>query len=387
MSSFNRIHTLLTVCLSSIILIGNMAGADALHGMKLNSSKLEARGLCSSGACLGNLSVPGADQVNKLLHKISIFGEDDRVIQARVGKDIGYAPIGGLVSNQPVPNPMYDPKDPSRGPKVLDQTEGTAQLVSPCHVLTNYHMVFGGTKPPKRDDKKGVEKFKKSFSASFYVASGESEMYEVVGHPVKWGQFESLKSDGEDWTLLELENCVGKDSKVGWMEIDHDTDELYSKSLVQAGFPGDKDRTYLWIDPSCKAYSAETSGKVVHDCASRGGSSGSPIMYIGEDGAPRMVAIETGDSRPEKGSPSDLGVDPDTTVLPRFEQARNYSNTAVGMYSIYREIAPFIEEAKRQYGKPNPVLARLQGEPIKPVSATQPNPHKVPRKRNSGADI
>jgi hypothetical protein len=76
---------------------------------------------------------------------------------------------------------------------------GTAFLVSPCYVLTAYHVVFGY----RFGLRKGAqEQAEQDVSATFSVGGKRSRAV-----PAKYGQFSRFP--GRDWTLLRLEPECG----------------------------------------------------------------------------------------------------------------------------------------------------------------------------------
>ncbi len=192
----------------------------------------------------------------------NIFVKDDRTV---VG-DKSFAPfssIGRLVNT-------------------VDGSAGTAFLVSRCHILTNYHVAFSNEKAP---DPREVSRF---------ILDQEATSKAV---PVLYGKYYSGEefNNMEDWAILKLENCLG-DSH-GWLKlavVELSKVANLSAPLALAGYPADRDTRFLTLDPDCRVYAQEKKGSPGwgHDCASREGTSGGPIM-ANLDGQIVVVALNS----------------------------------------------------------------------------------------------
>src|ERR1700749_4306567 len=135
------------------------------------------------------------------------FGADDRVDRHRVKGSV-YGAIGLVVHEEG-----------------MSTEAGTGFLVSPCNVMTAYHVVAG------------KDKLTTSDTATFYVGEGHKgpdypggHAYEegTEAHPIAWGNFLDGESDNmsirvkavqsygwQDWVLLKLDKCLG-DAQNGW---------------------------------------------------------------------------------------------------------------------------------------------------------------------------
>jgi hypothetical protein len=87
-------------------------------------------------------SMTGAEvNAPTLFHPVAVFSDapdsvhDPRHPQAQTGADKMFAPIGLIWTNHPQPDQGTAPRS--------DLHMGTAFLVSPCYILTAYHVVFG----------------------------------------------------------------------------------------------------------------------------------------------------------------------------------------------------------------------------------------------------
>src|SRR3954467_9437767 len=82
-----------------------------------------------------------------------------------------------------------------------DTFAGTAFLISPCHILTNYHVLYGGGPPDQT-------------TFSFHIGSapgGNADDFneKPSAKPVALGSFSKSADTCEDFAVLELNKCVG----------------------------------------------------------------------------------------------------------------------------------------------------------------------------------
>ena len=204
------------------------------------------------------------------------FGADDRVDRHRVKGSV-YGAIGLVVHEDG-----------------LSTEAGTGFLVSPCHVMTAYHVVAG------------KEKLKTTDTAMFYVGEGHKgpdydggKAYEegTEAHPVAWGNFldgesdnmsirvKAVQSNGwQDWVLLKLDDCLGDPAK-GWgylhLKPIATRDLTRSGATLQAvavGLPKDKNEKTLTEDPSCRIVGQMSESGWQHDCITLPGNSGGPVL-------------------------------------------------------------------------------------------------------------
>lgn len=204
------------------------------------------------------------------------FGDDDRLSRSRE-KGTLYGAIGLVVHSDG-----------------LGTEAGTGFLVSPCHVMTAYHVVAGKGKLSERD------------TATFYVGEGsEGPSYSGGGryaesstaHPVVWGNYidgesdnvtqrvKAVQSNGwNDWVLLKLDKCLG-DPASGWGYLD--LAPVATRDLTRAGetpealaigLPKDKSEKTLTEDPSCRLVGQMYESGWQHDCLTLPGNSGGPIL-------------------------------------------------------------------------------------------------------------
>jgi V8-like Glu-specific endopeptidase len=259
-----------------------------------------------------------------LLHRVTVFSDDPQTVhdprheQAQAGADKMFAPIGLISTNHRVPHQ-------SGAVTTMSFDMATAFLVSPCHVLTNYHVVFGNRsrRPEANQD----------YSMTFRAGGKRSRAV-----PVKYGEF--YRFGGRDWALLQLDSdaehpCLGEDPSIGWIQLAPLTPtQAMEKSFSVAGYPSDKPASSLWRQDICRLYrkqgDIENDGVWTTDCATRPRASGSPIFFV-QDGTLNVAAIMTGHVGP--------AVDDD--ILPVWDPSR--ANLALDISKIISSDSDFLK--------------------------------------------
>lgn len=145
---------------------------------------------------------------------------------------------------------------------------GTAFLISQCHIGTAYHVVI-----PTDQQMTGRE-------IAYFDNPLRAEPIKAL--PVAWGKPWSATKEGldaEDWVILRLTQCFDKNEVTPLTLSDRAVNSLSREELTQGGFPQDRTIDRVTFDPQCKfgphLFEKTSLG---HTCASRPGSSGSPIM-------------------------------------------------------------------------------------------------------------
>jgi V8-like Glu-specific endopeptidase len=283
-----------------------------------------------------------------LLHRVAVFSDDPQTVhdprhpQSQTGTDKMFAPIGLIWTNHPVPHV-------SGTTTTLNLDMATAFLVSPCYVLTNYHVIFGnGKNKPEADQ---------DYSAMFRVRGKTSRAV-----PVRYGEF--YRFGGRDWALLRLDSdaqhrCLGEDPNIGWVRLVPLTSaSTMGRSLSVAGYPSDKSDSSLWRQDTCHLFQTfddvENDGLWTTDCATRPRASGSPIFFV-QDGVLNVVALMSGH----------LGLDIGNDVLPKWDPSR--ANLALDIRKIVssnRDFMKLIEGDIERFQQSNPVQLVQPGDAL-----------------------
>ena len=191
---------------------------------------------------------------------------------------------------------------------------GTGFLVSPCHVLTAYHVAAGG------------ERVDPTRPSTFYVGQGkigpdfpdlDRFAESSLAHPVAWGRFvhaeqrqhllertQSVERNGwEDWALLELDTCFGATpitatATSSWRRSPR-ARSCKAATRIKArsvGLPGDKSVLSLWEDADCRLIGQIYASGWQHDCITIPGNSGGPIFVTdpADDGTARRRHFRLG---------------------------------------------------------------------------------------------
>lgn len=283
MSTTNYLKMGLAAVAANLFMTANTVAASMLRDPNM---KLEASGGCSTGGCFDPSADMGLNGLEAQVHKARLFdskGVDTREPEYATAPGQMFAPIGRVVANQPLPFRVNGKVEMIKG------LPGTAFLVSPCLVITNYHVVFGQSKTPNKTD----------YSVTFHTSAGPA-----IGKPVMWGPKDRSGEDEDDWAAVQLQpdKCLGR--QLGWYEAE-DTYDAYEKKrpVTLAGFAGSSQKNY----PETQLLRSKVGGITqfdgksglgvfLHSVGSTGGQSGSPIGYV-DGGRFKVVGLHIG-SRP-----------------------------------------------------------------------------------------
>lgn len=230
-------------------------------------------------------------------------GKDPIRPVSSAGEGNPYAAIGRIVTQVPVP---ADAKNPS----IVGYSEGTGFLISPCLVMTNYHVVFGKSKIPS-----------KPTLVSFTAGR------KVIGSVVSWGPKNTTNRIEDDWAVIELNpgECLGLEH--GWFEPSYDPDLATKTPMTIAGFPAKRfdpaNSGQVWAHNDCwikDTFSRQFPGSYFNDCATSPGQSGSPLFYQAEDGSYKVVAMQT------------VQLDETKRILKKYDA--NRANVAIPFVSV-----------------------------------------------------
>lgn len=295
-------------------------------------------------AVLGVFAVLATQLQIRPAHAVA-FGADDRVPVARLKGTEGGAI--GLVFYQ-AENGQF--------------AAGTGFLVSPCHVLTAYHVAAGG------------ERVDETRTSTFYIGEGSigpdfpdlGRFAESTGaRPVLWGRYvrageksnlltraQAVQRNGwEDWALLELDTCFGAAQYgYGYLKLAPVmTRELMKGGATMAarsvGLPGDKSAASLWEDPTCRLIGQIYASGWQHDCMTIPGNSGGPILVKDPATGEQRVAAITVSHISVEG----LAVEEsDALVLDRDDpNYYDYLAIAVPVSAFVERIAPHLATDER----------------------------------------
>jgi hypothetical protein len=176
----------------------------------------------------------------------------------------------------------------------------TAFLVSPCHVLTSYHVAFSSD--PRHPSRSNV--------SQFYYGQGHDDSFEshVNAMPVAWGNWQGSMEEGtpkDDWALLRLDKCVGQQQSYFDL-VGYSDNTLIRIMKMNGNIAGILKRDYshgLNVDSNCQIEGNQLLDDnsfdrttIEHRCASLHGSSGAPL-YTTLFGFPQVFAINSAATR------------------------------------------------------------------------------------------
>ncbi len=159
---------------------------------------------------------------------------------------------------------------------------GTAFIVSPCHIGSAYHVV-----KDTKEEMTGKE-------VVYFDTPLRDRPIEAT--PVRWGTPFSTSDrelNAQDWVLLELAECFSIDEVSPLKLSAYRREELNHRELRLIGFPEDRHPDNITEDPECQFGPRPLPGDsgLGHDCSTRPGNSGSPLLMQGLGGEDEVVAI------------------------------------------------------------------------------------------------
>jgi V8-like Glu-specific endopeptidase len=215
---------------------------------------------------------------------------------------------------------------------------GTAFLVSSCHVLTNYHVLYAQYRPNRWE----------KFHFVFGDAAAPVEFLESVpASPIVLGTYSEGTRTCEDFALLELETCVGSEYRyvdllpLSLEEVQTLQGDASAAGLgvSSAGYPDTESWDHVSVDRTCtvdpemhvgdrEAYSTT--------CNSVNGVSGGPLFVERPEGERLSVFAMI------KGGAEEDGLRLD--ALLRGADAENLAlrNRAVPIACIYDRIKDYL---------------------------------------------
>jgi V8-like Glu-specific endopeptidase len=158
---------------------------------------------------------------------------------------------------------------------------GTAFLVSACHVLTNYHVLYQTRRPDPYETFTFVYGVPDTAPAEFLAG--------VAATPVVLGTYYESARTCEDFALLELEACLGEEyrsvellplSLAGVQTLQSEAQGM-GLGFSSAGYPDSEPWTHVSVDRTCTIDAAmHVSDREAYSttCNSVQGSSGGPLF-------------------------------------------------------------------------------------------------------------
>lgn len=161
--------------------------------------------------------------------------------------------------------------------------EANAVLVSPCHMLTNHHVVFGDERKPD---------LAKNRDVYFYLGRGATAFkYRLSGKVVN--RIRTSTDDSGDYALVHLPTCPGK--TLGWIEPKavsavHLDNVRFSMAAIPASAADGK----IAVQHCTSSGREPGSGRILTTCSSAPGHSGGALIAPDLDENIRLVALNQG---------------------------------------------------------------------------------------------
>ena len=208
-------------------------------------------------------------------------------------------------------------------------------MVSPCHMLTNHHVAFGSTPLPRNDKTPAVKKqLASKYTVTLTNVTSKVPGKLVTAKPVEWGDRYEAGHTAEDWVLLELSECKGKET--GWVDIKESVKEdIINQKLAGVWYFQGEASENVKMNYPCAIDLLSTTGKAVRTtCGSEGGSSGSGIYQQESGQRPKLVALQVSSRR----------ADGEITHI-----SEGGKNSAVSTNSFYSRISSILKDSKKKY--------------------------------------
>lgn len=197
-----------------------------------------------------------------------------------------------------------------RGLVAVKPGMGTAFLVSPCYAMTNYHVVFGtGSANPDPMADYPV-------TLRFGLRARGGPAVSVRGRVSVW---EDPGATAPDVALIRINGCPG--AQLGWYALSA-ASSLAGRPVTMPSVSDDRSMTRLSLQSACTIRDAAAGADwMVHDCATREGASGSPLIDPAAS-VPEVLGMNAGEFRAAAG------------IQPRYDP--RHANWGVSMRFIDR---------------------------------------------------
>jgi len=172
--------------------------------------------------------------------------------------------------------------------KMLGRLDGgcTAVMVGDRYALTAAHCVYDSNTQTLRTDVKNLN-----------VGVQEDHAPHNAWIKKVWiGTNQPVKQRKWDWAILYLNENIGE--KTGWMGVQSlKIEEKLPFAINLAGYSTDKESgSHPYLQTDCYIFEKDHDGRMLHDCDTSTGSSGSPLYEQSEDG-PIVVALTVAEFR------------------------------------------------------------------------------------------
>lgn len=175
------------------------------------------------------------------------------------------------------------------GIQVMSKYRGTGAMISPCHVLTNYHVAFEASRKEVL------------FEVGQRPGKAAGFAYKAVGRIIDAGAFWAERDTVDDWALVKLiDPKTNRSSKlgdeVGYFDfVAAPPAAIMEKQLISAGYPGQSPDLIAHV--GCRLARVDQDRRWRMACSMTEGQSGGPVTLQTADRGDILVAINS--AKPE----------------------------------------------------------------------------------------
>ena len=172
------------------------------------------------------------------------------------------------------------------GVVITSRYRGTGALISPCHVLTNYHVAFEASRR----------------EVLFEVGQDSGDItgftYKTVGQVIDAGAFWAERDVVDDWALVKLMDPRSRRStnvggRVGFLQIAAaPSAAILERSVTSAGYPGGQ-ALGLIGHVNCRLARVDQDRRWRMACSMTEGQSGGPVTLRTADRGDVLIAINS----------------------------------------------------------------------------------------------
>jgi V8-like Glu-specific endopeptidase len=168
---------------------------------------------------------------------------------------------------------------------VMSKYRGTGAMISPCHVLTNYHVAFEASRKEVL------------FEVGQRPGKAAGFAYKAVGRILDAGAFWAERDTVDDWALVKLVNPkTGRSSNIGervgyFQFVAAPPAAVMDRPLIAAGYPGQSPE--LMAHVGCRLARVDQDRRWRMACSMTEGQSGGPVTLQTSDRGDILIAINS----------------------------------------------------------------------------------------------
>jgi len=178
------------------------------------------------------------------------------------------------------------------GFSVMSKYRGTGAMISPCHLLTNYHVAFEASRKEVL------------FEVGQRAGNAAGFAYRAVGRILDAGAFWAGRDTVDDWALVKLvdlrtgaSNNLG--ARVGYFQfVAAPPTAVVGRPLIAAGYP--EQSLDLFAHVGCRLARVDPDRRWRMACSMTEGQSGGPVTLQTADRGDILIALNS--ARPDTRS-------------------------------------------------------------------------------------